>query len=413
MPRKARRPTKCLRKINGKVCGSTDLLVEASKPFGVRACCKECHARSERESVVKRHATADPGGIAKHGEPSKFDELTDRVRVLLLQKNTEPWTVEALADRIECPPFRIREAVETLHDAKLNLQMSDAGGLWISELIPKSAPDVIPLTSLKGKEVKFGLTADNHLCSKYSRLDVLNALFDMWEDEGIETVYCCGNWIDGEARFNKGDLLVFGIEGQLDYFVENWPQRKGITTKFISGDDHEGWYTQREHIDIGRYAEEKALKAGRHDLKYLGYMEHDIIFIGSGAEWREDMEPEDYATMRLIHAGGGSSYAISYKTQKILESYQGGEKPKILLVGHYHKFEQGYPRETHVVQAGCTQDQTPFLRKRNIQAMVGGVTVSFKQHADSLVHGFTVKWEPFYDRGFYRRWGYRWRNLHA
>jgi len=24
-------------------------------------------------------------------------------------------------------------------------------------------------------------------------------------------------------------------------------------------------------------------------------------------------------------------------------SYQGGEKPNVLLIGHYHKFEYGYP----------------------------------------------------------------------
>lgn len=138
-----------------------------------------------------------------------------------------------------------------------------------------------------------------HNCSKYARMDVLNALYDLWADQGITTVYQCGNMIDGEARFNKGDLLAYGIDGQGDYFVEHWPQRKGITTYFVTGDDHEGWYIQREQVNIGELLEQKARKAGHTDLVYLGHMEHDIVL----------QAPKGRAILRLIHAGGGSSYA--------------------------------------------------------------------------------------------------------
>jgi hypothetical protein len=210
--------------------------------------------------------------------------------------------------------------------------------------------------------------------------------------------------IDGEARFNRFDLIAHGIEGQANYFVENWPQRKGITTHFITGDDHEGWYVQREGINIGEYIQHKARSAGRMDLQYLGHMEHDVVLAAQSGE----------ARVRLIHAGGGSAYATSYAPQKILESYQGGEKPHILLIGHYHKFEVGYHREVWAIQAGCTQDQTPFMRKLKIQAHVGGVTLRFQQSADGLLHKLNVAWEPFYDREFYKEgslWRYKWQQI--
>ena len=111
----------------------------------------------------------------------------------------------------------------------------------------------------------------------------------------------------------------------------------------------------------------------------------------------------------MIHAGGGSTYAISYSAQKIVESYQGGEKPAILLIGHYHKYDVGYPREVYTVQPGCTQDQTPFMRKKKIQAMVGGASISFKQDEIGILHDFTVTWNPFYDRDFYKGWKYHWQ----
>lgn len=237
-----------------------------------------------------------------------------------------------------------------------------------------------------------------HNCSKYERMDVLNALYDTWAAQGITTVYQLGNMIDGEARFNRTDLLVHGMEGQARYFARQWPKRKGMRTLFVTGDDHEGWYVQREGVDIGRYLEDAAKKDGRDDLVYLGHMEHDIAFEGKRQQ----------SVMRLIHAGGGSSYATSYSAQKIVESYQGGEKPNVLLIGHYHKAEYGYPREVHCLQVGCTMDQSPFMRKKKLQAHVGGWTVEMTINDLGMITRFRCEWMPFYDLGFYKQaWAYR------
>jgi hypothetical protein len=46
------------------------------------------------------------------------------------------------------------------------------------------------------------------------------------------------------------------------YAIENYPQRKGITTHYISGDDHEGWWIHRECVNVGEYFEMRAKKAG-------------------------------------------------------------------------------------------------------------------------------------------------------
>jgi len=106
----------------------------------------------------------------------------------------------------------------------------------------------------------------------------------------------------------------------------------------------------------------------------------------------------------VVHPGGGSAYAISYTDQKRTESYQGGEKPQIEIVGHYHKFNQGYPREVHTIQCGCTCDQTLFMRKKRLQAHVGFVEVKIKQEKDTgIVKRVSVEWFPYFDRGFYEK----------
>lgn len=240
----------------------------------------------------------------------------------------------------------------------------------------------------------FGITTDNHLCNKHSRLDVLNAAYDHFERDGISTVFNAGNWIDGEARFNKTELVTApGMDSQLDYMIDKWPVRKGIITHYIAGDDHEGWYSQREGIEIGKYLELRAREQGRDDLHYLGYAECDVALkFGRGA-----------AVARVVHPGGGSAYAVSYTDQKRTESYQGGEKPQVEFVGHYHKFNHGYPREVHTVQCGCTCDQTLFMRKKRIQAHVGYNIVRIKQDSTGIITRFAVEWFPFFDRGFYEK----------
>lgn len=287
--------------------------------------------------------------------------------------------------------------------SKLLRKMKEAGALIFET--PDGRFDLLSSINLESRvhEVKgergewthhFGFVTDNHLCNKHSRLDVLRAAYDHFERQGITRVFNAGNWIDGEARFNKTELVTApGMDRQLDYLIEQYPERGGITTHYIAGDDHEGWYQQREGVEVGHYLQMRAERQGRHDLKYLGYAEADIkLRFGAGS-----------AVMRVVHPGGGSAYAISYTDQKRAESYQGGEKPHVELVGHYHKFNHGYPREIHTLQGGCTCDQTLFMRKKRLQAHLGFSEVKIKQRQDGAIERFSAEWFPFYDRKFYQK----------
>jgi len=342
---------------------------------------------SRYRAVPPTEAVADPLSQFRH--PATEDDAAD-IRTLLKKG---PKSAEELADALDCSPKRVRERIA---------QQKARGGLFIEHvdgrfdlgtpaLIEPGAQAVHGDPKAEWSHI-FGFITDNHLCNKHSRLDVLRAGYDHFEREGITTVYNAGNWIDGEHRFNKGELVTApGMDRQIEYLIDKYPQKRGITTFYIAGDDHEGWYQQREGIEIGRYAQLSAEKAGRQDLRYLGYAECDVALkCGSGE-----------SVMRVVHPGGGSAYAISYTDQKLVESYQGGEKPQILLVGHYHKFNVGYPREVHTVQGGCTTDQSLFMRKKRLQAHVGFSVIKIRQREDGAVDRFAVEWFPFYDRGYY------------
>jgi hypothetical protein len=222
---------------------------------------------------------------------------------------------------------------------------------------------------------RFGIATDMHLASKYCRLDELHDFYRICREEGVTVVLNAGNWIDGEMRFNKRDLVASGLDGQIKYLVENYPQVPGIQTWAISGDDHEGWYVNDCGVDIGAYAQMHMRLAGRTDWFDLGFMERDIELVHG--------KSMASAMLRLVHPGGGSSYALSYTPQKIVESYDGGDKPAAIVIGHYHKMDAFNYRNCWIVQGGCFQDQTPFMRKKKIMAHVGGAITHFRQDEET------------------------------
>lgn len=256
--------------------------------------------------------------------------------------------------------------------------------------------DPYVITSRPDNTYLFGVAGDRHHGSKYHRNDVLKDLYARFERAKVDVVLDTGNWIEGDSRFNKHDVLRTGLRPQIMLMAEETP-RIGVPTLAVWGDDHEGWYAKREGMDVGEYAEQLMQAAG-HDWFNLGYMEAHVILrnANTGAE----------SLMTVIHPGGGSAYALSYRPQKIVESLEGGEKPAVIVMGHYHKLEGLNIRNVWVLQSGTVKDQDPFMRKKSIEAHVGGAILGLEQDPESgAIIGFTPQMVRYFNRGFYNgRW---------
>jgi hypothetical protein len=244
----------------------------------------------------------------------------------------------------------------------------------------------------------FGALGDCHLGSKYERLDVLESLYDAYEAEGITTVFNTGNWIDGEFRFNVHDIHQHGMDAQVRYLAKMYPARPGMTTYAVTGDDHEGWYAQRTGVNIGSYAEEAFRKAGRTDWVDLGYMDAPVRL--------QDPNTGKGSIISVVHPGGGSSYALSYAIQKIIEALEGGEKPAIGLYGHYHKLMSANIRNVFCVQTGAQKDVDTFARKMKLDIHVGGTIVraTMDPRTGAIVR-CRVELLRYFNKGYYAgRW---------
>lgn len=323
-------------------------------------------------------------------------ELTGPSLVALLRRGER--TTKELAEHFGVTQRSITQAIERLRDeGQLLFPVGKSGWRMDARPDPHNAVEFAFTSDADGWH-RFGFSSDEHLGSRYYRDDCHQDLFDKFAAAGIRHVLNTGNWIDGETTFNRHDLDVHGWQNQVEFLVANYPQRDGIKTYAITGEDHEGWITRREGIDIGRYAELAMRDAGRHDWVNLGFMESWVRLV--------HRETGKSTHMLLTHPGGGSAYAVSYRPQKIVESLSGGSKPAVLLIGHYHKLSYNYFRNVHVVQCGTLCEQSLFMRKHSIEAHVGGGIIEFQQDpATGAIVRFRSEFFNYFDRGYYNnRW---------
>lgn len=141
---------------------------------------------------------------------------------------------------------------------------------------------------------------------------------------------------------------------------------------------HDASILKRAGHDIGRSIAEK-----RKDMVYLG-ADNALVMLTPNC------------SMLLTHPWAGSAYSISYRPQKMIEAMSGGEKPNILVIGHFHKAEYLFYRNIHSFQAGTFQAQTPFMRGKSLAAMLGGWIVEVEVNLDGTISKIKQEYIPYY-----------------
>ena len=224
-------------------------------------------------------------------------------------------------------------------------------------------------------------------------------------------------------RFTVGSDPHFGSMRSAE---EHWLNMVAETKKeksdfvLVPGDVTNGMDTQKaphyEQSHIG-YAAQKAraiqmlsllpvktyVIAGNHDLWYKKQNSAEIVpdickevkncvYLG---EHEGDINLKGRVNLKMFHGQDGSSYALSYRLQKILESLPGGEKPHILVAGHAHKALYIYERMVHTLSAGAMQMQTQWMRTKRLASHTGFWIVDVWVNKSGVAK-FRPCWHPFY-----------------
>ena len=227
--------------------------------------------------------------------------------------------------------------------------------------------------------IRFGVVSDCHLCSKYQQLTFLNHLYDIFQSEGISTVYNPGDITEGyKMRLgHEFEIFKFGADEQANYVIDVYPKRPGIVTKYITG-NHDHSHIKNGGTDIGKIISNK-----RDDMVYLG-MANAKVYITKNC------------IVELNHPLDGASYALSYAPQKTIDAMSGGEKPNILLNGHHHKIFYMMYRNIHAYECGTTQAQTPWMLGKRLSAAVGGLIIEVHVDAEGTITRCKGEYIPQY-----------------
>jgi hypothetical protein len=207
-----------------------------------------------------------------------------------------------------------------------------------------------------GDRIRFAVTTDRHLGSLCHDAAALAEFYAAAKRDGYPVVLDAGDMLDGHRvyRGQEFELRDLGLEAQLARAAAS---PREIPTRFITG-NHDASFKVAAGVPVGALIAQTV-----PGYEFLGEEQARI-------EWQTK---RGAFSVMLIHPGGGTSYALSYRAQKIVESLEGGTKPDLLVIGHYHKaeFMPSY-RNVAVLQGGTFQRQTPFMARQGLAAHVGG-----------------------------------------
>lgn len=198
------------------------------------------------------------------------------------------------------------------------------------------------------------VVSDTHFGNRHQQLHLLNQVYEVAYVRGIETVLHCGDLVDGNypnRQEQPRQQFLHGFDEQAGYVVDMYPKVEGITTKYILGSHDES------HYKNGQSTVNEWVSRCREDMVYLGQDSAEINING--------------VKIVMDHPGGGSAQSISYKPQKRIEILESGSKPKILLIGHYHKSYYFVYRNVRGIQVPCLCDKTQFQQKQGLSNIVG------------------------------------------
>lgn len=356
-------------------------IVETAKHYGIPNSTFKSHLDKQgiydqvREAISPRASTTP---VAEN----PLDALAEEVHTFLKkQKRDARLGVFDIADKLDLPPSRVRDALGRLREQGYRIPDEEEGSVALQRLVPDKGADKLHKSLLEGDELTIGLVSDTHLSSNEEALAELHLAYDLFQERGITEVWNAGDLTCGRGIFRTQDAEIkhHTFETQVEYLRENYPEREGIHTLAIGGNhDLEG--------EFGRI--------GADPVEALSNCRSDIKNLGPYSAW---VELPNGAQTHLLHGRGGMSYAYSYKAQKLVDGYAPGRKPALLCVGHWHVSGWLHQRGVNVVFPGCFEWRSPFLERLGLSPAVGFWILNLTLGDDGSLVKFVPEWHQFFE----------------
>ena len=236
----------------------------------------------------------------------------------------------------------------------------------------------VPIIDFGGEHIRIGAITDTHIGHlKFSKERLFQA-FEEFRKEKVDFITHSGDVTEGMSHRDGHiyELEALGYDQQKTLAINIFSQWTDSPIYAIDG-NHDRWFIKSNGAMIV-----KDIATALPNFNFLGHDEGDISLKGM-------------ATLKLWHGEDGNSYALSYRVQKIIESFTGGEKPSLMLCGHTHKYVKLFERNVHAISVGCIEAQTSWMRGKKIAAHVG-FSIFHVWVNKSGISKIRETWYPFY-----------------
>lgn len=277
---------------------------------------------------------------------------------------------EAVAEEQGVDPRikKLQYLAKELHGDGVEFRI-DRGELYIGHSEDSYRAD-IHVESKDKDHIRLGLVSDPHLGSSYEQLTALRDFYRIAEEEGVDAFINAGDIVQGTPRMHRGmehEVHVQSCDGQMGYAAEVYP-RSSKTTYMITGNHDDSWINESGVNVVRRIADQ------RPDLEYIG---RDSCYLTI----------EGLRTY-VVHPDGGTSYAKSYKAQRLVEALPERSGVQLAIMGHYHTYGVFKIQNTVVVMMPCFQGQYPWLVRKGLYPTIGGVIIDL-YYDDDVVTRFS------------------------
>lgn len=309
--------------------------------------------------------------LGREGAATKLGMTPNSIRKALsdLNKFTDPeWLDSSVSD------FSMTGALKKISElySPKELDAISRGGRILPGI------DKVPIINFSGKRIRIGAITDTHIGHQKFSEDRLFQAFEEFRKEKVDFITHSGDVTEGMSHRDGHiyELTHLGYEAQKKHAVELFSQWTDSDIYAIDG-NHDRWFIKSNGALI--------VKDIERELKNFHFIGHD----------EGNISLDGRATLRLWHGEDGNSYALSYRVQKIIESFTGGEKPSMMLCGHTHKYVKLFERNIHAISVGCIEGQTSWMRGKKIAAHVG-FSIFDVYINEQGISKITETWYPFY-----------------
>lgn len=228
--------------------------------------------------------------------------------------------------------------------------------------------------------IKYMCISDAHIGHEKFLEDSFLEAVKIANKEKVDFVVDPGDHLEGMSG-RPGhiyELEHIGFTAQMKKCAELYAQFK-MPIYGIDG-NHDQWYAAKNNggVIVGEHMQ--------NDIPNYTHLGQD--------EGRLQIGPLE---IMLFHPNDGTAYATSYKGQKMVESFTGGEKPHILHEGHYHKALYFFLRNVHTFESGTLCGQSKFMRGKKIPAHTGFWIVDVWYNKDG-VKRLRPEFYPIYEK---------------